>query len=97
MINDINRAQFLPGGDYAVLALHGLRSTPLELQPLLKALHRAGFTVDAPHLPDYGFSANDCTGSWRDWLDVVPLALKTSVSIINLPQTSRRPWKSHLT
>lgn len=69
MINDINRAQFFPGGDYAVLALHGLRSTPLELQPLLKALHRAGFTVDAPHLPDYGFSANDCTGSWRDWLD----------------------------
>ena len=69
MINDINRAQFLSGGGYAVLALHGLRSTPLELQPLLKALHRAGFTVDAPHLPDYGFSANDCTGSWRDWLD----------------------------
>ena len=69
MVNDINRAQFLPGGDYAVLALHGLRSTPLELQPLLKALHRAGFTVDAPHLTDYGFSAKASTGSWRDWLD----------------------------
>ena len=69
MTNVIKRAQFLPGGDYAVLALHGLRSTPLELQPLLKALHRAGFTVDAPHLAGYGFSADASTGSWRDWLD----------------------------
>ena len=50
MLNDINRSQFLPGGDYAVLALHGLRSTPLELQPLLQSLNRAGFTVGAPHL-----------------------------------------------
>ena len=69
MTNVIKRAQFLPGGDYAVLALHGLRSTPLELQPLLKALNRAGFTVDAPHLTGYGFSADASTGSWRDWLD----------------------------
>lgn len=69
MPNVIKRAQFLPGGDYAVLALHGLRSTPLELQPLLKALNRAGFTVDAPHLTGYGFSADSSTGSWRDWLD----------------------------
>ena len=69
MGTDINRAQFLPGGDYAVLALHGLRSTPLELQPLLKALHRAGFTVDAPHLTGYGFSAKPSPGNWRAWLD----------------------------
>ncbi|MDQ3268389.1 MAG: alpha/beta fold hydrolase [Pseudomonadota bacterium] len=71
MLNDINRSQFLPGGDYAVLALHGLRSTPLELQPLLQALHRAGFTVDAPHLKGYGFSAKASTGCWRDWLDEI--------------------------
>lgn len=31
-----SRAIFLPGGDYAVLALHGLRSTPLELRSFLK-------------------------------------------------------------
>ena len=71
MLNDINRSQFLPGGDYAVLALHGLRSTPLELQPLLQALHRAGFTVDAPHLKGYGFSAKATTDCWRDWLDQI--------------------------
>ena len=69
MTNDIKRGQFLPGGNYAVLALHGLRSTPLELQPLLKALNRAGFTVDAPHLSGYGFSADPATGSWHSWLD----------------------------
>ncbi|MES2366489.1 MAG: alpha/beta fold hydrolase [Pseudomonadota bacterium] len=68
MANDIDRAQFLPGGDYAVLAIHGLRSTPLELQPLLKSLHKSGFTVDAPHLSDYGFSSLPCNGTWRDWL-----------------------------
>lgn len=59
----------LEGGDYAVLALHGLRSTPLELQPVLKALHGAGFTVDAPHLHGYGFAANPNAGHWRNWLD----------------------------
>ncbi len=69
MTNDIDRTQFLPSGDYAVLALHGLRSTPLELQPLLKALHRAGFTVDAPHLTGYGYSDKASIGSWRDWLE----------------------------
>lgn len=69
MIKDVNRSQFLSGDDYAVLALHGLRSTPLELQPLIKSLHRAGFTVDAPHLADYGFSAQASAGSWQDWLD----------------------------
>jgi carboxylesterase len=68
MVNDIDRAQFLPGGDYAVLALHGLRSTPLELQPLIKSLHKSGFTVDAPHLSDYGFSSLPCKSTWRDWL-----------------------------
>lgn len=57
------------GGDFAVLALHGLRSTPLELQPVLKALHAAGMTVEAPHLAGYGFSPQPDTGPWRHWLN----------------------------
>lgn len=59
----------LEGGDYAVLALHGLRSTPLELQPVLKALNAAGMTVEAPHLSGYGFSSHPDTGPWRHWLN----------------------------
>jgi carboxylesterase len=58
----------LQGGDYAVLALHGLRSTPLELQPVLKSLHTEGFTVEAPHLTGFGFSTDPLCGSWTDWL-----------------------------
>jgi carboxylesterase len=58
----------LEGNDYAVLALHGLRSTPLELQPVLKALNHAGFTVDAPHLTGFGFSQDSSIGTWQEWL-----------------------------
>jgi carboxylesterase len=68
MTHNDRRHVRLEGGDYAVLALHGLRSTPLELQPVLKALHAAGFTVDAPHLQGYGFAAHPNAGHWRDWL-----------------------------
>jgi len=68
MGHDLQRSLFLQGDDHAVLALHGLRSTPLELQPLLKALHGAGFTVDAPHLTRYGFANDPSVGRWREWL-----------------------------
>lgn len=68
MGKDLDRSQFLQGGDHAVLALHGLRSTPLELQPLLRTLHGAGFTVDAPHLMHYGFSNEPSVGRWQEWL-----------------------------
>ncbi len=56
-------------GDYAVLALHGLRSTPLEMQPVIKALGAHGFHVNAPHFEGYSFSKTnpDC-GPWRHWL-----------------------------
>jgi carboxylesterase len=57
----------LEGNDYAVLALHGLRSTPLELQPVLMALNHAGFTVDAPHLEGFGFSNDSNIGTWQEW------------------------------
>ena len=69
MSDTTSRAIFMHGGDYAVLALHGLRSTPLELKPVLKKLHLAGFTVDTPHMTGYGFSENPETGRWREWLD----------------------------
>lgn len=35
----------LDGGEHAVLLLHGLQSSPAELQPLAKRLNQAGYTV----------------------------------------------------
>lgn len=68
MSDNKRRHVTLQGGDYAVLALHGLRSTPMELQPLLKALNAAGFTVEAPHLAGFGYAADPACGRWGDWL-----------------------------
>jgi carboxylesterase len=60
--------KFFAGNDFAVLVFSGLRSTPLELQPLLKVLNEAGFTVEAPQLVGYGFAADPAVGDWQDWL-----------------------------
>lgn len=68
MGKDLDRSQFFQGGDHAVLALHGLRSTPLEMQTVIRALHGVGFTIDAPHLMHYGFSDEPAVGRWQEWL-----------------------------
>lgn len=60
--------KFIAGNDLAVLVFSGLRSTPLELQPLIKVLSEAGFTVDAPQLSGYGFAIDPAIGNWQDWL-----------------------------
>jgi len=60
----------LEGGEHAVLLLHGLQSSPAELQPLCKRLHQAGYTVQAPHIRGYGFEHGDTPRSvthWQDW------------------------------
>lgn len=63
------RQMKMQSGEYAVLALHGLRSTPLEMQPVIKALTAQGFTVEAPHFEGYSFSKdNPHCGAWRHWL-----------------------------
>lgn len=69
MTTPIAPGKFLAGNDFAVLVFSGLRSTHLELQPLLKVLHDAGFTVDAPQLDGYGFATDPAVGNWRHWLD----------------------------
>ncbi|MRW93614.1 alpha/beta fold hydrolase [Duganella sp. FT80W] len=46
----------LPGGEHAVLALHGLLGNPLEMQYIGKRLQRAGYTVVIPLIPGYGYA-----------------------------------------
>jgi carboxylesterase len=45
----------LDGGPRAVLLLHGLSSSPQELQFIARGLHRAGFTVRVPVIEGYSF------------------------------------------
>ncbi len=60
----------LENGDHAVLLIHGLQSSPAELQPLAKKLHQAGYSVHAPHIKGYGYEHGDTAHSitnWQDW------------------------------
>lgn len=60
----------LTGGERAVLLIHGLQSSPAELQPLAKRLNQAGYTVHVPHIRGYGFEHGDDPRSvthWQDW------------------------------
>jgi len=69
----------LPGGEHAVLLIHGLQGVPTEIQALAKRLHKAGYTVRVPHFKGYGYTAGDNAHSvtpWRDWHNQVLLELR---------------------
>ncbi len=66
----------LKGGEHAVLLLHGLQSSPAELQPIAKRLQQAGYTVHAPHIKGYGFTHGDTPRSVTPWQDWQACALK---------------------
>ncbi|MDQ2822661.1 MAG: alpha/beta fold hydrolase [Pseudomonadota bacterium] len=61
----------LPGGEHAVLALHGLLGNPLEMHYLGRRLHSAGYTVHIPLIPGYGYAAGQggafSTVDYRQW------------------------------
>ena len=60
----------LPGGEHAVMLIHGLQSSPAELMPLAKRLQKEGYTVHLPHIAGYGFEHGDTPRSvthWQDW------------------------------
>lgn len=60
----------LAGGEHAVLLIHGLQSSPAELQPLAKRLNQSGYTVHAPHIRGYGYEHGDNAHSithWQEW------------------------------
>jgi carboxylesterase len=58
---------FYPGDDHAVLMLHGLSSSPLELRFLARHLNTEGFTTSAPLLA--GYSAGSDEAAMEVWLD----------------------------
>jgi carboxylesterase len=58
----------LPGGDIAVLMVHGFTGSPASIKPWASALHKSGFSVLVPRLPGHGThwpEMNQTT--WRDW------------------------------
>lgn len=60
----------LAGGEHAVLLIHGLQSSPVEMQPLAKQLNQSGYTVHVPHIRGYGYKHGDDAHSithWEDW------------------------------
>jgi len=60
----------LIGGEHAVLLIHGLQGTPIEMQSIAKRLHKASYSVHVPHFKGYGYSTRDSAHSvtpWRDW------------------------------
>jgi carboxylesterase len=54
------------GGPHAVMLIHGLNSTPLEMRFVAKILHKSGFTVVCPAVPGYSMGG-PCTDR-RAWL-----------------------------
>jgi carboxylesterase len=68
----------LTGGENAVLLIHGLQGTPIEMLPLAKRLNRAGYSVRVPHFTGYGYREGDTPHSvtpWQDWKSQVLLEL----------------------
>lgn len=63
------RARFLPGGETAVLLLHGYTGNPGDMYYLGERLNADGFTVSIPRYPGHGTSGKDFMQSdWHDWL-----------------------------
>jgi len=67
---------FFEGGDTAVLLVHGLTGTPVEMRYLGKGLNKAGFTVYGVQLPGHcGNEADLAATCWRDWSGAVENAV----------------------
>src|SRR5256885_5816150 len=55
--------------DAAVLLLHGLTGTPVDMHYMKDALVADGYTVSAPLLPGRGTQASDMFNlCWEDWM-----------------------------
>jgi carboxylesterase len=63
---------FIPGGSTAVLLVHSLGGSPLELKFVANSLSRQGYTVYCPVIPGITFGT-DVSGmsTWHDWYQAV--------------------------
>lgn len=62
----------LPGGEHAVILIHGLTGSPFELKHLARKLNKAGYTVKGPCLAGHGTSVEDLIKTrWQDWYATV--------------------------
>ncbi len=67
---DAMRSIYLPGGEIAVLVLHGFTGSPLSIAPWARALNDEGFTVSAPRLTGHGTDWRELNQtSWVDWYE----------------------------
>lgn len=63
-------------GDSAALLIHGFPGTPLEMQPLARMLHHAGWTTQGLLLPGFGPQIEMLLEhSYDDWLEAALQAL----------------------
>ncbi len=63
-MSQLQPSKFAAGAD-AVLLLHGLASSPLEMRSMAMALRQRGFSVEVPHIRGFGFGTD--AGDFRDW------------------------------
>ncbi|HEX6263238.1 MAG TPA: alpha/beta fold hydrolase [Actinomycetota bacterium] len=67
---------FFPGGDVAVLMLHGFTGNPSSIRPWGEALAERGFTVSGPRLPGHGTTWQDlATRRGDEWVAEADAAL----------------------
>ncbi len=60
-------------GEDAVLLIHGLSGSPLEMQFVARTLYKAGFSVRVPRFSRHGFGGSCKSEKWQHWLDEVTL------------------------
>lgn len=59
-------------GEDAVLLIHGLSGSPLEMQYVGRSLYKAGFSVRIPRFSKHGIGNGKNFGDkWQDWLEEV--------------------------
>lgn len=62
----------LPGGEPAVLLIHGLTGNPYEMKFLAEKMNKAGFTVSAPCLPGHSQTLEKLKDTcWQNWYERV--------------------------
>src|SRR4051812_22790226 len=65
----------LSGGEHAVLMLHGLSGSHLEMKRVGELLNKAGFTVFIPDIPGYCYGGEST--SWQEWVAIARNHLHT--------------------